>query len=114
MAQRFGASSDGEKIIVAILALTASFGFTVAMLLCWRAHNSTAQMFEATSTRADTLQMVPRFLNMFVGLALTGGIVALWLRDIPFSISYRPARNDRFDTHAVPDIETKGGDLRAS
>src|SRR5437016_4700358 len=70
-----------------IVALAVSFGFSIAMLLSWRAHNSTVPMFEGSSTRADTLQMVPRFLNMFVALALTGGIRSplLPMALIPFS-----------------------------
>ena len=70
-----------------IVALAATFALSLTLYLYWRAHTSGATMFEATSTRADTLQMVPRFLNMFVALALTGGIRSplLPMALIPFS-----------------------------
>jgi signal transduction histidine kinase len=70
-----------------IVALAATFALSLTLYLYWRAHASGATMFEATSTRADTLQMVPRFLNMFVALALTGGIRSplLPMALIPFS-----------------------------
>ena len=76
-----------------IVALAVSFGFSIAMLLSWRAmffvwlKRNRAFRGATDSSQAETLKMVPRFLLMFLAQALTGGIRSPLLPAmlIPFS-----------------------------
>jgi len=57
-----------------ILALAASFTGSVALFFAWLSRNCSDCVSSEASGLHDTFQMVPRFLLMFLGMALTGGI----------------------------------------
>lgn len=77
-----------------ILALAATLSASLAMFFVWRSRNCAAGSVPSatsvqgeTSVQRETLQMLPRFLLMFLGLTLTGGIRSPLLPSIliPFS-----------------------------
>jgi len=57
-----------------VVALAATFTASLAMFVFWLSHNCSCQAPRETSARSETLQMLPRFLLMFVALGLTGGV----------------------------------------
>src|SRR3989442_830439 len=56
------------------LALAATFTASLSMFLVWLSRNCTEGVSAPESAPSETLHTGPRFLLMFVGLGLTGGI----------------------------------------
>jgi signal transduction histidine kinase len=57
-----------------VVALAATFTASLAMFVLWLSRNCSCSVPGVTSERSETLQMIPRFLLMFVALGLTGGV----------------------------------------
>jgi signal transduction histidine kinase len=57
-----------------VVALGATFTASLAMFVAWLSRNCSCPAPKAIAAQSETLQMVPRFLLMFVALALTGGV----------------------------------------
>jgi signal transduction histidine kinase len=57
-----------------VVALGATFAASLGMFLAWLAQTICTPGEKAAPSGADTLHMVPRFLLLLLGLALTGGI----------------------------------------
>jgi len=72
--------------VARVVALALTFCASLAMFLFWLSRNS-AVVPEPVSARAETLEMAPRFVLMFVMLGLTGGLRSPLLPTalIPFS-----------------------------
>ena len=70
-----------------VLALAATLAASLAMFVAWLSRSCADCPPRATSVQGETLRMVPRFLLMFLGIALTGGIRSPLLPTIllPFS-----------------------------
>ena len=70
-----------------IVALAATFVASLGTFSVWLSRNCSCAVPKATSSRTEILHIVPRFLLMFLGLGLTGGIRSplLPLTLLPFS-----------------------------
>jgi signal transduction histidine kinase len=70
-----------------VLALAATLTASLAMFVVWLSRSCSDCLPRVKSAQGETLQMVPRFLLMFLGMALTGGVRSPLLPTIllPFS-----------------------------
>src|SRR6267143_1746866 len=70
-----------------VLALAATLTASLVMFVVWNSRSCSDCLPTITSAQGETLRMVPRFLLMFVGIALTGGVRSPLLPTIllPFS-----------------------------
>src|SRR6267143_1731561 len=70
-----------------VLALAATLTASLVMFVVWNSRRCSDCLPTVTSAQGETLRMVPRFLLMFVGIALTGGVRSPLLPTIllPFS-----------------------------
>src|SRR6266850_1862342 len=57
-----------------VLALAATLTASLVMFVVWNSRSCSDCLPTITSAQGETLRMVPRFLLMFVGIALTGGV----------------------------------------
>src|SRR2546425_7538276 len=70
-----------------VLALAATLTASLAMFVVWLSRSCSDCLPRVKSAQGETLQMVPRFVLMFLGIALTGGVRSPLLPTIllPFS-----------------------------
>jgi len=59
-----------------VLALAATLTASLAMFVVWLSRSCSDCLPSVTPAQGETIRMVPRFLLMFLGIALTGGSAA--------------------------------------